>query len=203
MSEHEDARPARQGLTATPGWLAARRLGDILRVGRREFHAEVVAGRSDPKGAEMRALAVTFLGVVALAAASVAQAAPPTITPAPASDFVDTTCGFPVSVTFVVNDQTAKTFTDGSTIVTGHLVASFSANGKSVTLNVSGPATITPTDSSVTIVGHGVGAGPQSTPGGGVTLAYAPGVVTIDPNSGVVTLVHGAFLLDICAALAV
>lgn len=150
----------------------------------------------------MRALLVTFLGVIALLGSSIAQAAPPTITPAPASDFVDTTCGFPVSVTFLANDQTAKTFSDGRTTVTGHLVAAFSANGKTITLNVSGPTTITPTDSSVTIVGHGVGAGPQSAPGGGITFAYAPGVVTIDPTTGIATLEHGAFLLDICAALA-
>jgi hypothetical protein len=152
----------------------------------------------------MRALAITVLGAVALLAASLAQAAPPTITPAPGSNFVDTTtCGFPVSVTFVVNGQTAKAFSDGRTIVTGPLVASFSANGKTVTLNISGPATITITDSSVTVVGHGLGAGPLSTPGGGVTLAYDTGLATIDPNTGVATLTHGTVFLDICAALAV
>src|SRR4051812_7965986 len=121
----------------------------------------------------MRTVAVTILGGIALLAASVAEAAPPTISPAPGSNFVDrTTCGFAVSVTYVVNGQTAKAFTDGRTIVTGPLAASFAANGTIVTLNISGPATITATGSSVTIVGHGLGAGPVSAPDGGVTLGY-------------------------------
>lgn len=55
---------------------------------------------------------------------------PPTITPSPATDFVDMTCGFPVSVHYVVNDQTAKTFTTGITIITSSLFAEFSANGR-------------------------------------------------------------------------
>jgi hypothetical protein len=150
----------------------------------------------------MRALAVTILGVVALLTASIAQAAPPTITPAPGTNFVDTTtCGFPVAVTYVVNGQAAKAFTDGRTIVSGPLAAQFAANGKSVTLNISGPATITATGSSVTIVGHGLGAGPAST-ANRVTLAYMTGQVSIDPDTGVATLEHGHFLLDIWAALA-
>jgi hypothetical protein len=141
--------------------------------------------------------------MAALLAASIAQAAPPTIAPAPGSNFVDTTsCAFPVSVTFVVNGQTAKTFTGGRTIVTGPLAVEFAANGKTVTLNISGPATITATASSVTVVGHGLGAGPVNTPGGGITLGYQAGLVSIDPNTGVGTLEHGTFLLDICAALA-
>src|SRR5690348_820471 len=109
----------------------------------------------------MRAVIVTLVGAIALLSASMAQAKAPTITPAPGTDFVDaTTCGFPVSVTYVVNGQTAKEFTDGRTIVSGPLAAEFAANGKSVTLNISGPATITVTNSSVTILGHALGAGP-------------------------------------------
>jgi hypothetical protein len=87
-------------------------------------------------------------------------------------------------------------------IVTGPLAAQFSANGKSVTVNISGPVMITPnSDGSVTISGRGVGAGPMTTPNG-LTLGYAAGPVTINPQNGIATLEHGTLRLDICAALA-
>jgi hypothetical protein len=150
----------------------------------------------------MKRLLILAVGLGAVLAVPVAQADQPVITPAPGSDFVDTTsCGFPVSVHFTVNGETAKTFSSGKTIITGPFVAQFSANGKSVTLNVAGPVTITPTDGSVLFIGRGVGAGPVSTPTG-VTLGYLAGTVSIDPTTGVATLVHGHMLLDICEALA-
>jgi hypothetical protein len=126
----------------------------------------------------------------------------PTITPSLAADFVDTTCGFPVSVHFVVNDQTAKTFTRGTTIITGPLFAELSASGKSITLNISGPARATVSDGSVFIVGHGVGFGPLVTPNG-LVLSYTAGVVSVSTSptlEGV--LEHGTVRLNICAALA-
>ena len=137
-------------------------------------------------------------------ATPLAQAEPPLIEPAPSQDLVDSsTCAFPVSVHYTVNGETAKTFSSGKVIVTGPLAAQFSANGKSLTVNISGPVTITPTpDGSVTIFGRGVGAGPIMT-SNGVTLGYAAGPVTINPDSGIAVLEHGTLRLDICAALAV
>jgi hypothetical protein len=148
-----------------------------------------------------KAIAVIFLMAVGLVGVPVAQSSPPTITPAPAGDFVDTTsCGFPVSVHFTVNGETAKTFSSGSTIITGPLRAEYSANGKSVSLNIAGPVFIQiADDGSVTVAGRGVGAGPVLT-SSGVTLAYAAGPVSISP-SGVATLEHGTIRLDICQAL--
>lgn len=143
--------------------------------------------------------------LVVLAAAAIAtplaQAEPPVIEPAPTQDFVDSsTCAFPVSVHFTVNGETAKTFSSGKTLLTGPLAAQFSANGKSVTVNIAGPVTITPTSSGVTVVGRGVGAGPVETPNG-VTIGYAAGPVEINPFTGIATLQHGTLRLDICAAL--
>jgi hypothetical protein len=149
----------------------------------------------------MKKLLILAVGLGAVLVVPVSQADQPVITPAPASDFVDTTCGFPVSIHFTVNGETAKTFSSGKTILSGPLVAQFSANGKSVTLNVAGPVTIIPTDGSVIFIGRGVGAGPISTPTG-VTLGYAAGTASIDTTTGIATLVHGHMLLDICAALA-
>jgi hypothetical protein len=148
-----------------------------------------------------KAIVVIFFMAVGLVGVPVAQSAPPTITPAPAGDFVDTTsCGFPVSVHFTVNGETAKTFSSGSTIITGPLRAEFSANGKSVSLNIPGPVFIqVADDGSVTVAGRGVGAGPVQT-SSGVTLAYVAGPVSISP-SGVATLEHGTILFDVCQAL--
>lgn len=149
-----------------------------------------------------------FLVLVALMTVGAVIAAPnvyadqPTITPSPATDLVDTTCGFPVSVHYVVNDQTAKAFTSGKTIITGPLVAEFTANRKTITLNISGPATVTASDRSAFVVGHGVGAGPLVTPSG-LVLAYTAGVVSVSTSptlEGV--LQHGTMKLNICAALA-
>ena len=104
-------------------------------------------------------LALVLAVAAALLSVPVAQATPPTIVPAPGVDFTDTTsCGFDVDVHLTANGQTAKIFSDGTIIVTGPLAATFSANGKSVALNVSGPATIT----GESVIGHGVGAGPYS-----------------------------------------
>ena len=144
-----------------------------------------------------RRLLLAAIAVVGACAVPVAQAAPPVIVPAPSFDFVDsTTCGFPVSVHYVANGETAKTFSDGKTIVSGPLSASFSGNGKTTgVLNISGPATII----GGTVIGHGVGAGPATLPDGTTTIAYMAG--TVDLSGPTATLVHGHVLLDICAAL--
>ncbi len=150
----------------------------------------------------MRGILIGLALLTAGIAAPFALADKPVKAPAPGSDFTDNTCGFPVDIQYTVNGQHAIAFTDGRVIVSGPAAAMFSANGKSVTLNVSGPAFITPTDGSVMIVGHGTGAGPILLPDGTVTLAYAPGSVTIDPSGGPTVLNHGTIILDICAALA-
>src|SRR4051812_48250143 len=130
----------------------------------------------------------------------VAQAEPPTRTPAPALDYVDPTCGFPVSVHFTVNRETATTFSNGSVLITGPLKVEYSANGRTVALNISGPVSIRPLGDSVAIIANGVGAGPVTT-ASGVTLANLAGQVDASSGSGGV-LLHGTMRLDICQALA-
>jgi archaellum component FlaF (FlaF/FlaG flagellin family) len=148
----------------------------------------------------MRKFGALFAVASGLAGVPVAQAAPPTITPAPAEDYVDTTCGFPVSVHFTANGETMKTFSDGTVLITGPLKADFSASGRTVSLNLSGPTSIRPSGDSVTILGHGVGAGPVDT-ADGQTLAYVAGQVTVSPD-GAGVLQDGTMLLDLCQALA-
>jgi hypothetical protein len=142
---------------------------------------------------------ITLMTVGAAIAAPGANADQPTITPAPSTDFVDTSCGFPVSVHFVVNNETAKTFTNGTTIITGPLFAVLSANGKSIRLDTSGPAMIS-ASGAITI--HGVSFGELLTANGPVLVQTAGtvSVVSFVPPQGV--LEHGKVLLNICAALA-
>jgi hypothetical protein len=69
-----------------------------------------------------RCIAAIFLAA-AVVGVPVAQASPPTISPALAQDIVDTTsCDFPVSVHFTVNRQTAKTFPSGAVLITGRIL---------------------------------------------------------------------------------
>jgi hypothetical protein len=147
-------------------------------------------------------LALSLVAAAAIAA-PVARADRPIITPAPSADFVDTTsCAFPVTVHFTVNRETAKTFANGTTIITGPLFAQYSANGKSLTLDISGPGKLTISNGSALFIGHGVGAGPLVTPNG-VILAYAAGRVTISTTPTLsATLLNGHVLLNICDALA-
>lgn len=145
----------------------------------------------------MRRLWLGLSLIVALLVAPAAQATPPVFVPLPAQDFTFSTCAFPVDVHITANGETGIFFTDGTIIVSGPLAATFSANGKSVSLNVSGPTKISPTG---TVIGHGVGIGPTALPGGGVTLAYTAGVADVTTQPA--TLLHGHVLLDLCAALA-
>jgi hypothetical protein len=151
-----------------------------------------------------------LLVLVVLMTAGIAVAAPgayagkPTKMPVVQMNFVDTTsCPFPVAAEVVVNKETAKTFSNGTIIITGRLVVTYSANGKSVTLNISGPGKgFVGPNGSLVIIGHGVGAGPLVTPNG-IVLAYTAGIVRISTSptlEGV--LVHGTVRMNICSALA-
>jgi hypothetical protein len=146
---------------------------------------------------DVRRLFVLAVLLAATALTAAANAARPDIQPAPALlPFPDTTCGFVVTVT-LVSGETAKTFSDGSTIVSGSLTVEFSANGKSVSRHIAGPVFISPGG---TIIGRGVGGGPLITPEGTI-LGFAAGPALVTP-SGASTLQHGTILLDVCAALA-
>jgi hypothetical protein len=142
-------------------------------------------------------LKTLFLTAAAVAAclAPAALADPPTIVPVPNTDFTDTTCGFDVAVHYTMSNETLKIFSDGTIIAAGPIKATFSANGKTVSLNISGPAMLR----GESVVGYGVGAGPTLLPDGSVTLGYNAGQVDISGPAAVIQ--HGHMLLDICAAL--
>jgi hypothetical protein len=136
--------------------------------------------------------------VSALLVVPLAGADRPVIQPLPDQSFTDPTCGFDVSVNLSSNEK-LKVFSSGKVQVTGRLTATYSANGKALTLNASGPTTIGADGS---FVAQGVGVGDLTLPDGSVTIAQAAGTVTLDLATGAIVLQHGTVLTDICAALA-
>jgi hypothetical protein len=141
-------------------------------------------------------LTVATVAAVALVATTSASAGGPVFVPLPSGSFTDSTCGFTVTAQFSAG-ETLKQFSNGTVIVTGPLTGVWSANGKSVTVNVPGPFIAI---SGHTAYGNGVGAGDVLLPDGEVTIAYSAGMTDLSGPVGV--LVHGTVLLDICAALA-
>jgi hypothetical protein len=140
----------------------------------------------------------SLLLLIVLAAALVvptAHASPPTFIPQPNDSFIDPTCGFDTTVD-LASGETLRLFSNGNLLVTGPLTATFSANGKSVTVNASGPLIVT---SGHTLFGQGITVGPIQLPDGRLTIATVAG--TEDDSTFPAVLVHGTVLLDICAAL--
>jgi hypothetical protein len=143
-------------------------------------------------------LCLLMLALTAAFAAPAARADPPQVFPLTAFDFVDTTCGFDVSAHFVLNGEVLRVFSNGNSLITGPLSAELSANGKTVSVNISGPGIFT---GSRDFFGAGTGLWRVQTPTG-LTLAVVAGVISIDFQTGVATVVHGTVVTDLCAALA-
>lgn len=148
-------------------------------------------------------LCLFMLALTAAIAAPVARADQPEFFPLHSFDFVfsSTTCGFPVAAHFVLNGEVLRVFSNGDALITGPLSAQYSANGKTVSVNISGPLRFTVTPVSVTFVAQGIGGGLVQT-ANGVTLAVIAGLATIDPTTGLPTLEHGHVLVNLCDALA-
>ena len=143
----------------------------------------------------MRRSLLLLMVLAAALAVPTAHASPPTFIPQPSISFIDPTCGFDTTVD-LVSGETLRLFSNGNLLVTGPLTATFSANGKSVTVNAPGPLIGI---SGHTIFGKGITVGPIQLPDGQVTLASVAGAE--DDSGFPPVLVHGTVLLDICAAL--
>jgi hypothetical protein len=150
----------------------------------------------------MRKFMLLMLVAVAGIAAPAAQADPPTTTPLTSIDNIDTTCGYPIAVHFVLNGETLKTFSSGDMFITGPLSVVLSANGKTVSMNISGPVQIRINpDGTFTFRGEGTNGGDLQTQNG-LIVAFWAGPYTLSPTTGFPVLEHGTVLQDTCAALA-
>jgi hypothetical protein len=101
-------------------------------------------------------------------------------------------------VTIPVNNEVLTIYQDTPTAyrasITGHLVLTYTANGKSVTVNASGPSFDSFRDGTFTTISVGLNAG--------ITIHAGRLVFRIDPYGNATFTEAGHTLLDICAALA-
>ena len=176
------------------------------------------SGRSAPEaeGGNMRSrLFVLPLALVTLmVAAPTASADPPVRFPVVAEPLTLTgVCSFPVRLDAVANHQTVTVFSNGKTVVTGNFVARVTNldNGKSVTLEASGPLFFTPNaDGTTTVKGTGTNIWYFLA---NQTAAGAPGAVylvrglssevvdaTGTPITG--TFTHSGYIESLCDTLA-
>jgi hypothetical protein len=143
----------------------------------------------------MRRSLLLLIVLAAAVAVPTAHASPPTFIPQPSASFIDPTCGFDTNVDLSAG-ETLRLFSNGNLLVTGPLTVTFSANGKSVTVNAPGPLIVT---SGHEFFGQGITAGPIQLPDGRLTIAVVAG--TQDDSAFPGVLVHGRVQLDICSAL--
>jgi hypothetical protein len=90
-------------------------------------------------------LCLLMLALTAAFAAPAARADPPQVFPLTAFDFVDTTCGFDVSVHFVLNGEVLRVFSNGSALVTGRCPPSSPRTERRSRRTFLGPASLEPT----------------------------------------------------------
>ena len=159
---------------------------------------------------------IPALGVSLVAAAALAAnvgASKPIFTPVPSFPIdlpTGTACPFEVMGDVVANNQTTKTFSDGTMKSTGSFKAKLSANGLTLTLNVPGSVTLIPNGDGFTFVGTGANIfaffpgdlGP-SHPGGALWLLSGHTTYQLDENFFPVpgTFFHEGSTTDLCAAL--
>ena len=154
--------------------------------------------------------------VVAIAALAPAPAAAdqPVREGLPAAPFTlaPSICGFPVDVTFPTNKEFITTFANGKQSITGALTATLTndLNGKSTTVNISGPGSLVPNGDGTTtftlsgrslifLLPNQVG---QGSPGR-LILTSGPVVFQVDRNGNLTSYqITSANVQDLCPILA-
>ena len=153
-----------------------------------------------PKTILMSAFGVAL---AALVAASVALAAPPERAPLFAEDFVaEDVCAFPVLIEVTANKEYITFFSDGRIHVNGKLFVRVTNldTGSSLDLNVSGPVTVTDTE---TLRGRGLLIlFPQDAGGPGLLLTTGRVVLIRGEDGFIADATFTGRKVDLCAALA-
>lgn len=114
-------------------------------------------------------------------------------------------CDFPVTVTGTSAQAARATLPSGQIIFAGPAVATVTntANGESVTLNVSGPVLFDPKTGRVTARGTNLISGPLGSSGEGVKfLIFTAGTVSFVLNQPIDVPLRGTVIRDLCAELA-
>jgi hypothetical protein len=159
-------------------------------------------------------LGVLAACVLAVFGVGVAQAAKPERRPAPVTEFsfpAGLVCPFAVEAEVVTNRQTETTFSSGKVAVRGFFEGRLIGNGNEITLNASGPITITPrTDGLLELKATGPtivfffpgDAGPGDTSTGRTYLLKGHAEILVDPSTfAFVDFGLSGQAVDLCAAL--
>jgi hypothetical protein len=145
------------------------------------------------------------LAVLALATAPIALADKPLreFLPATSVTLDAAVCGFPVEISFE-SKEFITTFSSGKQIITGRFTAQLTGNGKTITVNASGPVFIT-TEAATLRGGSILFANPGDLgPGhpGGLLLASGPVTITSGENGQIQVDFTSARTVDLCPVLA-
>jgi len=126
--------------------------------------------------------------------------------PAPLPEsFVDPTCGFPILIEVLEQNEFIKIFESGRAIVTGTLKVRLSAGEKSIELNISGPLHVSE-DGTLVLGGRSVNPFPAGALGPGsdpvILLNSGRMVVTFDEEGNPTLIDIVGSSTDLCAVLA-
>jgi hypothetical protein len=157
----------------------------------------------------MRTSKATLVLALILAVATLAPSATsakPIKEPAPLPEsFVDPTCGFPILIEVLDQNEFIKIFDSGRAIVTGTLKIRMSAGENSIELNISGPLH-TSEDGTLVLGGRSVNPFPAGAlgPGSGPVILLNSGrmVVTFDQEGNPTLIDIVGRSTDLCAVLA-
>lgn len=152
-----------------------------------------------------KGFAIALAAVVAILLAPGALADKPVKAPAPFGEFTGQFCeDFAVRIVATTDQETVKTFSDGSAMITGALKVEITnlENRKTIGLNISGPAKFTA--DGATLIGTGRWllfgeAGSFGRPG--PTLELSVGRFTLDLATGTIESRNGT-VRQLCGALA-
>lgn len=114
-------------------------------------------------------------------------------------------CDFPITVTGISAQAQRATLPSGQIIFAGPAVATVTnpLNGKSVTLNVSGPTLFDPKTGRVTLRGTNLISGPLGSSGEDIKfLIFTAGNVSFISNQPIDVPLRGTVIRDVCAELA-
>jgi hypothetical protein len=152
-----------------------------------------------------RGFAIALAAVVAILLAPTALADKPVKTPAPFGEFTGQFCeDFAVRIVPTTDQETLKTFSDGSAMVTGALKVDITnlENRKTIALNISGPAKFTADGATLIGTGRWLFFGEAGSFGRPVpTLELSVGRFTLDLATGTIASRNGT-VRQLCGELA-
>ena len=151
-------------------------------------------------------LVVAALAGVAAMIIPTAAADPPIRFPLPSSDFTGAYCAdFDVTIHITANKEVATVFSNGAAIVTGTFKVELTGNGKTISVNASGPVFFSSDGTTAVLRGNSLvfGEAGDLGPGSPPTLQLVSGVVTLTAADGSITgVTRTGETRDLCAILA-